>query len=60
LKTTNSLWPEYSLQISAYAKAYEELYGEHIEHAYLVRFEFSAQKQRKTAFNQNDKENETK
>jgi len=38
-KTTNSLWPEFALQISAYAKAYEEIYGEHVDLAYLVRLE---------------------
>jgi hypothetical protein len=35
-KTTNALWPEFALQIAAYAKAYEEIYGEHIDQAYLV------------------------
>lgn len=35
-KTTNAFWPEFALQIAAYAKAYEEVYGEHIDQAYLV------------------------
>ena len=37
-KTSNALYPEAALQVSAYAKAWEEMTGERCERAYVVRF----------------------
>lgn len=37
-KTSSGLYDEYALQISAYAKAYEELFEEPVQEAWVVRF----------------------
>lgn len=37
-KTSNKLYPEYALQIAAYAKAYEELFGQKIDEGLIVKF----------------------
>lgn len=38
-KTSNGIWPEYFIQISAYRSAYEEELGEKIEKCYLVHLD---------------------
>jgi hypothetical protein len=38
-KTSNSMHVEYALQLAAYAKAIEEMDGECVEEAYVVRFD---------------------
>ena len=57
-KTSNGLYPEYLLQVAAYAKALEEMSGEAVSEAWAVRFgkktpEFEARKvgDLDTAFN---------
>jgi len=37
-KTSSGIWPEYALQVAAYAQAFKETYGETIDKAYIVRF----------------------
>ncbi len=37
-KTSNGLYPEYDLQVAAYAKALEEMTGEPVSEAWAVRF----------------------
>jgi hypothetical protein len=37
-KTSNKLYPEYALQIAAYARAYEELFGQKIDEGLIVKF----------------------
>ncbi len=37
-KTSNGRYPEYDLQVSAYAKALEEMPGETVSEAWAVRF----------------------
>jgi hypothetical protein len=37
-KTSNAIYDEYALQVAAYAKAYEEMYGATVSEAWIVRF----------------------
>lgn len=43
-KTSNRIYSEYALQVAAYAKAYEEMTGASVAHAWVVRFDKSARK----------------
>ena len=38
-KTSNRIQNEYALQVSAYAKAYEEMTGDKVHEAWIVRFD---------------------
>jgi hypothetical protein len=38
-KTSNSMHLEYALQVSAYAKAYEEMTGQSVTEGWIVRFD---------------------
>ena len=37
-KTSNGLYPEYALQVAAYGKALEEMSGQKVQEAWIVRF----------------------
>lgn len=37
-KTSNGIWPEYALQVSAYAQAFYETYGIYVQEGIIVRF----------------------
>ena len=41
-KTSNGIYPEYALQVAAYAKALEEMTGNPVTEAWTVRFGKSA------------------
>lgn len=38
-KTSNNIHPDHAFQVSAYAKAYEEMTGKDVKEAWVVRFE---------------------